>query len=421
MRFESWGRYPKALNSRRFRYTDVFPKLSQKLLPFGNGRSYGDCCLISNGVYLESSNLDHIQLLDTTKMTITVESGVILKRLLRFLVHKNLFLPVVPGTQLVTVGGAVANDIHGKSHHVHGSFGNNVERLLLARSDGKFELTKSDDLFRATVGGIGLTGFIEWVELKLIKIPSGTIRQKVYPARSLKEIVEKLTDFSNAFTYTVAWIDLLQRAPCGLVMGGEFVEWPVLKRRSDLNLTFPLDARVVNRFSLKILNMFYHYIKGGKKESFVRYESFFFPLDVISHWNRAYGPAGFMQWQGVFPRDTKILEDIVSIIGGCGALPTLAVLKDFGTTLPVGFLSFPTSGLTLAIDFPVSNESFKAVDELNKLMTEIGGKVYLAKDSRLKPGEFQKMYPQFDRFIKHKDPMIESDMWRRLSVGLKKS
>lgn len=413
MKFENWGRYPKCLNERGFVLNSELPK-SKNLLAVGLGRSYGDVCLNSRGAYIYTVHRDCILEFNPNELTVTVQAGISLQKLLIFLLKRGYFLPVVPGTQLVTVGGAIANDIHGKSHHIHGSFGNNVLEITLLRSHGEvIVLRPSDDLFRATVGGIGLTGVITVAKLKIIEVAGSLIKQKVIVENDLVNLVGALSHNSKAYSYTVAWLDLLSKRLRGVVICGDFFDGvfdPKFRTTS-----YPGNINVVNRLSARLLNFSYfwaHKIKEG--ESVVDYRKFFFPLDSILNWNKAYGLSGFMQWQGVFPREVEIVKEIISVIRKFSGLPTLAVLKDFGEIQPVGIMSFPKEGFTLAIDFPVTSTNLKTVDALNDFLTKAGGRVYLAKDSRLKSKQFWLMYPQVEEFMMYKDENFKSDMWARL-------
>lgn len=410
----SWGQYPKILGCK-WQYFSKELKFNSQVLPFGLGRSYGDVCLNSLGLHLITTLNDSILEFNQDNEYVLVESGISLKRLLSFLAKRGFFLPVVPGTQNITVGGAIANDIHGKSHHHTGSFGNNTLEIILMRSDGEvLHLLKDEPLFKATVGGIGLTGIITHAKLKVLKIPGTKIRQKIIPVYDTSELLDLLSNESQNYPYTVVWLDLLRESFRGLLISGEF--YPCSKAQRRCKFTWPFSFRVVNKLTTKILNEFYFWVnKILNYETIVDFQKFFFPLDSVHNWNKAYGKFGFMQWQAVFEKDKKIIEEIIRIIRKRNAVPSLVVLKDFGEIKPLGMLSFPKPGLTLAIDFPMSFESIKLVDHLNEFITDSGGKVYLAKDSRLKKGQFLKMYPEVENYVRFKDPCFCSDLWRRLT------
>ncbi|MCS6894243.1 MAG: FAD-binding oxidoreductase, partial [Deltaproteobacteria bacterium] len=328
MKFSSWGNYPKNLNSCYILSKDKLPILNVPLLPYGKGRSYGDVCLTRHGCYILTTNKDNLLELDTDKLTLRVEAGVTLRRLLDVITKYNLFLPVVPGTQHVTVGGAIANDIHGKSHHLHGSFGNNVLQIKLTSSNGTKQLTEDAPEFQATVGGLGLTGLIQEAVLKVIRIPGTTISQKNIVTWTIEETVSALEHFSSSHNYTVSWLDLVSQKFRAIVMGGNFTDM-TLKEKESKTFSFPFFFKVVNELSIKILNELYFLLNQKKSDEFlVSYKKFFFPLDIIDNWNRAYGIDGFIQWQSVLPKDAKLLKECIGIIKKSECVPCLCVLKD---------------------------------------------------------------------------------------------
>lgn len=410
---ESWGHYPPVFGSKWQYFKGFIPK-EHSVLPFGLGRSYGDVCLNTRGTHLVTSTLDSILNLDVENGFLTVQAGVSIKRILSFLSRRNLFLPVVPGTQYVTVGGAIANDIHGKSHHREGSFGNNVSEITLLRSNGEIHnLTNKDGLFRATVGGLGLTGLILSAKLRVIKIPGKTIQQKITNVYGLNEITQGLIEESAAWPYTVAWLDFSRDTIRGILISGAFSDRN--SRDPNIKIKFPFQIKIVNKWTINALNLFYYWVKRMRTgNSFIHYQNFFFPLDSIQGWNNAYGKWGLMQWQAVFPKEPKIIECVYKLIREFNEVPSLVVLKDFGDITPNGLLSFPKKGFTLAIDFAVNLNTIRLVDRLNEFIADVGGRIYLAKDSRLKTKTFSKMFNMLDEFIKYKDPYFESDLWRRL-------
>ncbi|MCS6961749.1 MAG: FAD-binding oxidoreductase [Deltaproteobacteria bacterium] len=416
MKFTSWGNYPKNLNSCYILSKDELPILNLPFLPYGKGRSYGDVCLTRHGCYILTSNKNFILDLDPQNLLLRVEAGVTLKTILELITKHNLFLPVVPGTQHVTVGGAIANDIHGKSHHLHGSFGNNVLSLKLTTSSGTKELCENSQEFRATIGGLGLTGLIQEAVIKLIRIPGTTISQINKVTLTVEETVSVLEELSSSYTYTVSWLDLLSQKFRAIVMGGNFTDSNTgYKKTEKPALSYPFFFKIINNVTLKILNEIYFLLNQRKHTEFlVDYKKFFFPLDIIDNWNRAYGIDGFIQWQSVLPKDAKLLKECIGIIKKSECVPCLCVLKDFGSIQPKGLLSFPQAGYTLAVDFPVSYDTFKLVEELNKFVADAHGKIYLAKDALLKKKEFLKMYPEVNDFVKYKDRNFCSDLWRRL-------
>ena len=392
--FESWGRYPTLqADLVPLNWTGDFPlsePASTHLLPVGAGRSYGDVCLLENGMLLQTLGMDRLLAFDPETGILRCEAGVTLAAILDFAVPRGFFLPVTPGTKYVTVGGAIANDIHGKNHHVAGTFGHHVLRFELVRSDGARLLcspTENQEWFAATIGGMGLTGLIAWAEVRLRHIVSRSID---YQGDKFVGIDEFLALSQSAKAeYTVAWIDCVSTGrnfARGIFMQGEHAKEPgELKKSRQPWLTFPFDlpAVALNRFTMSTFNMaYYHKQIPKQKRAKVDYEPFFYPLDSVLHWNRMYGKNGLLQFQNVLPHDggREGMVEILKAITRSGLASFLAVIKFFGDVPSAGMMSFPKPGIMLALDFPIRPEvSFDLLDRLARITLEHGGRMYLGK------------------------------------------
>jgi FAD/FMN-containing dehydrogenase len=431
--FESWGRYPKAEQSlnQLFWPTDFplqgDPKLSQ--LPVGMGRSYGDVCLNDRNMLLLARGLDRLLAFDTRTGILCCEAGVTLAEILDFAVPRGWFLPVTPGTKFVTVGGAIANDVHGKNHHVAGTFGRHVLRFGLARSDGtRMECSPAQNVewYSATIGGLGLTGLIEWAEIQLKHIVSRKIVCQAIQFHGLKEFIA-LSEANSHCEYTVAWIDSVARGGNtvrGIFICGDHSGTPELRSptsKSKLTLPIDLPGFVLNRATISLLNTLYFHKQLKKRVTAVMdYEPFFYPLDSVLHWNRVYGRCGLVQFQCTIPsRDgLTAIGEILEVIGKSGLASFLAVLKIFGNSSSPGAMSFPMPGITLALDFPIKPErTFALLDRLGEITMTAGGRLYPAKDARMTAAQFQSFYPKCREFTRHMDPRFSSSFWRRVNGG----
>jgi hypothetical protein len=412
----NWGNYPIMESEEKLFSLDdqltTIIKESKQFIPRGNGRCYGDASLA--GETVNTLKYDKILSFDTSNGVFECQSGLMLDQVLEVVVPKGWFLPVTPGTKFITVGGAVGSDVHGKNHHVDGSFSNHIEEMDIILASGEMITctpTKYPDLFEATCGGMGLTGLISRVKFRLKKIESSYIKQKQVKAENLEEIIELFEKYKD-YTYSVAWIDCLQKGKnfgrSILILGehAKVEELPAAKQNDPLQLpkkkqiTFPfnLPSWVLNAFTVKMFNFLY-YGKNFKKEidNFVSYEPFFYPLDAILHWNRGYGKKGFVQYQFVLPLGAKQgLVEILNRISDKGLGSFLAVLKVFGKQ--DSLISFPSEGYTLALDFPVRNGLFEFLDELDQVVLKYGGRLYMSKDARMKPAVLQAGYPRLEEF-----------------------
>jgi FAD/FMN-containing dehydrogenase len=431
--FESWGRYPTYdANIIPLHWQSDFPNVTAGMhdsaLPVGMGRSYGDVCLLKDGNLLLTTGMNRLIAFDAETGLLTAEAGVTLAQILDFAVPKGFFLPVSPGTKYVTLGGAIANDIHGKNHHVAGTFGCHITQLELVRSDGSHTLcspTQNPELFSATIGGLGLTGLITWATLRLKPIVSRMIDYEGIQFHGIDEFLD-LTDQSKDIEYTVSWVDC---ASTGRNFArGIFMQGDHSSRRDTLTpspkpkLIFPFDAPgfALNHLSVSLFNTaFFHKQIHKRVVALQDYEPFFYPLDKVLHWNRMYGKRGLLQFQYVIPWDNA-KEGTIAIlheVAKSGLASFLAVLKAFGDVPSPGMMSFPKPGITLALDFPIKpDKSFPLFQRLADMTNEFGGRLYPAKDAAMTAAQFQSFYPQWEQFARYRDPMLTSSFWERVTL-----
>ncbi len=432
-KYESWGKYPKVAHQAvvPIRWRDNPPRLDaleKPVLPFGLGRTYGDGCLNEDGILLDTSALSHFIAFDEEQGLLRCEAGVTLAQVLELIVPQGWFLPVTPGTKFVSVAGALANDVHGKNHHVAGTFGNHVTRFELLRSDGERLLcspTENAEMFRATIGGLGLTGLILWVEFRLIPIETSQIDMERIRFRNLSEFFELSARSDQTWAYSVAWLDMQaqgQQLGRGIFMRGNHATGARDLRVSGaplLNVPFDLPSFLLNPLTVKLFNTGYYYAQlRPRVRKSVHYEPFFYPLDAIRNWNRAYGAPGFMQYQFVLPDDPnhRVIRKLITHIVDSGQ-GFLNVFKEFGAIASPGMLSFPRAGVTLAMDFPNQGvRTLQLFNELDEMVREGGGILYPAKDARMSAADFQRFYPQWTEFARFIDPHFSSSFWRRVTV-----
>lgn len=426
----SWGRLSDYEQKQLFVKT---PKELESSLPEnsfylagGQHRSYGDVGLCEKGFLVDTDSWNKIIDFDWQAGRLTVEAGMSLGALLEICLPMGWILPVLPGTQHVSVAGAIANDIHGKNHHLRGSFGCHTEKIVLHRSDrGQIECSPFDnsDFFRATIGGMGLTGVILAATIKLQEIPSPFIKVEKIRTQNLEDFFRLTEESDDSYEYSVSWIDLsapAQKMGRGIFMRGNHVtsekEW---KNRSKIRLNIPLEAPafVLSRPSIQIFNALYYRLVP-KTGSIATQDphSFFFPLDSVGKWNRLYGSRGFYQYQFVIPSEAiDYLPRIFSVIKKSGLQSFLTVLKKFGDKyLSPGLMSFPINGFTLALDFAAQPGLESLFKDLDHLVGEAGGRIYLAKDARLPRSFVKTFYPNTSEFLKFRDPQIKSSMADRL-------
>lgn len=433
---QSWGRYPKVKHNQivPVYWRSDMPDLAraeESVLPHAYGRSYGDSCLNDAGISLDVSHLNRFISFDEEAGLLCCEAGVSLAEILKVMVPRGWFLPVTPGTKFVSVGGAIANDIHGKNHHAGGTFGCHVTRLKLLRSDGECLVcspVENTELFQATIGGLGLTGVILWAEFKLKHIVNPYIDTDHIRFNSLDEFFALSAESDKDFEYTVSWADVLigGEALCrGIFTQGNHSQDPALadkplKKRLPLAVPFNFPQFVLNTLTIKSFNELYYHAQIAKRvHKVTSYDPFFYPLDGVYEWNRIYGKRGFLQYQFVVPfaGGHESMREIIRRIRQSGAGSFLTVLKEFGTISSPGMLSFPRPGLTLAIDFAYAGEkTLKMLEELDAIVRHYDGAVYPAKDARMSAESFQQFYPRWQEFARYIDPRFSSSFWRRVSV-----
>ncbi|NYT24354.1 FAD-binding oxidoreductase [Alcaligenaceae bacterium] len=395
-----------------------------KGLPYGMGRSYGDVCLNPGGVLWHTRGMDRYLAFDEDTGLLECEAGVLLRDIQALMVPRGWMLPVVPGTQLITVGGAIANDVHGKNHHVFGTFGDNVAALTLVRTTGETiecGRDRNPEWLAATIGGLGLTGLISKATLRLRRVDGPWLDTEIVPFDGLSDFFN-LADTSEAgWEHTVAWIDCLSGSGRGIFMRANHArrsDWRSVKP-GRLSVPFVPPVSLVNGLTLRPFNTAYFHLQARKAgRSTVHFLPFFHPLDGIGHWNRIYGPKGFHQYQCVVPREDgeRLMGQILREISRSGQGSFLAVLKTFGSMPPAGLLSFCRPGVTLALDFPVQPARNAALfQRLDALVREAGGRLYPAKDSRMSAEMFAAGYPRLEEFSAWRDPGISSSMSRRLT------
>ena len=426
----AWGRYYEydhQLESISWRHQQ-YSSSSSTILPHGMGRSYGDSCLNHENILLETRALNRLISFDTKTGVLCCEAGVTLEEVIAFALPKGWFLPVTPGTKFVTLGGAIANDVHGKNHHLNGTFGGHVEGFELLRSSGKRLYCSPDEnreYFEATIGGLGLTGLITKVSLKLMPVNNIFLCVEEIQYSNLEGFFA-LSEASKDWQYTVAWIDSLAQgknlgrgifiranhAPSQMITK---VAWPKSGKKATVPFSFPNIA--LNKLSVSLFNQCYWRKNLRRAKSYLGYyDPFFYPLDTIHHWNRIYGKRGFLQYQFVVPLgDGEAIEKILGLIAQSGQGSFLTVLKIFGDVASPGMLSFPMPGVTFALDFPNRGQStLVLLDALDKEVLKYGGRVYPAKDARMSGAAFREFYPEHERFAKFIDPKFSSSFWRRV-------
>jgi decaprenylphospho-beta-D-ribofuranose 2-oxidase len=409
------------------------------VLARGLGRSYGDAAQNAGGLVLDMRSLGRIRAVDVDSCLVTADAGVSLEELMRRLLPLGLFVPVTPGTRQVTVGGAIAADIHGKNHHVAGSFGNHVVSLDLLTADGEVRTISPEheaELFWATVGGMGLTGVVLSATIRMSPVRTAYYMVDTERAKNLDDLMSRLSADDERYTYSVAWFDSiatgakLGRAVITRGSAAEPDQLPAKLRRAPLEFApkpllrtppvFP--SGLLNRATVAAFNeLWFRKAPAERRGEIQSVEAFHHPLDLVTDWNNIYGPNGFLQYQFVVPFGAEaIFGHCLEKIASSGHVSFLNVLKRFGEASPAP-LSFPKPGWTLAVDLPISGGLGVLLDQLDELVVDAGGRTYLAKDSRVSAETLREMYPELPRWQKIRetvDPrgMFTSDLARRLKL-----
>jgi len=437
-----WGCYPRRLAHilTPKNLAEAIPPADDTIIVRGQGRSYGDAAISATGVVMLSERLNRTTSFDEATGLLKAEAGTTLAEIIETLVPQGWFPPVVPGTKFVSLGGCVAADIHGKNHHRAGTFGWHVSELQIVGADNgrtRCSPDENSDLFWATVGGMGLTGIITEVALQLLRIESPYMMVQHQPARDLDASLSLLSDKNWDDDYSVAWIDCVAGRKLGrsiLIRGhhASRTELPPALQRAHTSprsrpheLRFGFPSFALNRFTMAAFNETFYRWQGRRTETFVdTLDRFFFPLDRIAHWNRMYGRQGFVQYQCVLPlaEAERGLQSLLEELARDRRSSFLSVLKRFGPE-GEGVLSFPFAGYTLTLDFPIRDAGlFPFLDRLDEIVLRHGGRVYLAKDARMKAETFQAMYPRLAEWRRVKarvDPenRFQSDLSRRLRIS----
>ena len=425
MKLQGWGKFPviesKSLliNRRDELKISPFKKSEASVIAYGNGRSYGDSALADYHIPMRTFN--RFLNFDSHHGLLTCEPGVLLSEIIEVFLPRGWFLKITPGTKLITVGGAVASDVHGKNHHKQGCFSNSVKSLkLILPNEREYVCSESENtaLFRATCGGMGLTGIISEVTLQLKKVNSQWINQKTIPTKNLEDTFEAFEKYADE-PYSVAWIDTLAKgniAGRSVLMTGDFSSDGDLNYKASKKINIPFNAPsfLLNKLTSKSFNwLYYNKSRAGKSEQTVSVDTFFYPLDAISNWNRIYGKNGFVQFQFILPKRNSFegLRNIVNKISESRYPSYLAVLKLYGPENK-NYLSFPLEGYSLALDFKVEKGLIEFLRNLSREVQKYDGRIYLAKDAIVEKEIFEKGYSKIQEF---RDFRSENGLKRHLN------
>lgn len=400
------------------------------LLAFGNGKSYGDSCHNDAGSLVPMRQHKAVLGFDTETGVIEAEAGISLEELIAFAAPHGFFLPVTPGTRFVTLGGSIANDVHGKNHHCRGTFGCHVESFELLRSDGRTyrcSATEDTDLFSATIGGLGLTGLILSARLRLMKVGSLDIDEKITAFSNLEGYFDLAASADEENEYSVAWLDQLASGRSigrGVLITGNHADngnFRTETAKTKLRVPFELPFSALNRVSLSLFNTAYFNVNKRKsKPHLAGYGTFFYPLDGVGDWNRLYGPSGLFQHQSVIPFEAgrTVVAAMLKASRDAGLSSFLTVLKRFGDVRSPGLLSFPRPGYTLTMDFPNYGAStLELLARLDRMTLDAGGRVNPYKDQRMSADVFKTGFPEWTRLEKFRDESFCSDFWRRTALA----
>jgi decaprenylphospho-beta-D-ribofuranose 2-oxidase len=436
-----WGNIPRTSNKVMYPRDarDLFTVLQHdQVLSRGLGRSYADQATNTNHLVLKMEMMNHFLAFDAEKGILQCEAGVSLDDIIRHFAPRGWFPMITPGTKYITIGGAIANDVHGKAHHADGSFVNCVYDFTVMLADGAVLRASRDenpDLFWASFGGLGLLGVILTATLQLRKIETTYFKQKAVAARNLDEMIQAIDDSDKEYSSSVAWIDPMakgKRLGRGvLTMGNHALlsDLPAKLAKDPLKLgkkplitvPFYLPGFILNKFTVSLLDIALYWMQKSAP-AISHYDKFFYPLDMINEWNRGYGKRGFIQYQFVIPIESgkENIRSILTEITNSDCIPFLNVLKKFGKGQG-GLLSFPFEGYTFAIDFPITKPLKPFTEKLDKMVLEMGGRIYLGKDAYLDEATFKAMYPQHVDWLKIKkkyDPnnLFTSDLAKRIGL-----
>ncbi len=436
-----WGNYPVSESYTilpRNQEDCIKAMKDERLIARGLGRSYGDQAINDSKYVAVCTKLNYFISFDEKEGILECQSGASLEEIITTFGPKGWLPMICPGTKFVTIGGAIANDIHGKAHHIDGSFVNCVISFTILLADGTVltaSRTENEDLFWANFGGLGLLGVILTATIRLRKIETTYFKQKSVVIKDLDHMLEALDKYDHEYNYSVAWIDALAKGKklgSGVLTLGNAAKLSELPEKVKANplklhatgklaVPFFLPSFVLNGLTVRILNRVIAFVQNSPKE-FVHYEKFFFPLDAINNWNKGYGKRGFIQYQFVIPEENgkQNLKEILEMIAASGCTPFLNVFKRMGDGQ--GILSFPFKGYTLAIDFPVTKKLLEFTPKLDAKVLAAGGRLYLGKDALLNETMFKEMYPEYKQWLSIKkkyDPSGEfsSNISRRLGLG----
>jgi len=404
MKISGWGLTP-SIESQKIKHANKI-SWGKSFIAKGNLRSYGDSALSKRHIDMLES--DYLISFDEKKGILTAEAGVLLKDIIEIAIPKGWFPPVVPGTKYISLGGAIASDIHGKNHHKDGCFSNFIESITLLLPNNKSVICSKQnnrELFLATCGGMGLTGVILKASIQLKKINSRNIEQKIFKTKNLKETFEIFEKVSN-YDYSVAWIDCIKKGRKmgrSVVMTGKFCNDGKLNtiKEKSVNVPFYFPSFLLNSFTIKVFNYLYYSLKRNMTKSIVNYDKFFFPLDSLLNWNRIYGRSGFFQFQFIIPLNSSFegINYVLENLSRHKVGSFLAVLKLYGKENN-NLLSFPMSGYSLALDFKNTESNKRLISSLTDYIIGLNGRVYLAKDSIMTKDQFNKSYKNVSKFKK---------------------
>lgn len=435
-----WGRHA-SVDSTLYRPEKIsdLPQIPGRVIARGAGRAYTDSALNSEGAVILTERLNRFLHFDATSGTLKAEPGVTLGEILDCFVPRGWFVPVLPGTKYVTLGGAVASDVHGKNHHIEGAFSSCVKELSLLIANGEViqcSREKNPDLFRATIGGMGLTGIIQELSIQLHAIETAYMSVRYHAKRDWEELLSFFADPNSEDHYSVAWVDALSKGGSlgrGVVMTAHHASIseltsknsdPLILGRERTGSVSPFLGRLLlHSPAVYLFNNLYYRFNSLRAESFFQdYRTYFFPLDGVENWNICYGKKGFIQYQFVVPEAAaeKVIHSIFAKMSAAQQRVYLAVMKRFGPQAE-GVLSFPMKGITLAMDLPMSQELPALCQACDEIVVEAGGRVYLSKDAFLLPEPFRAMYPRLSEWKEIKnavDPSWRfcSDLSRRLEM-----